>query len=286
MVAVGRGGSEDVHLSEWTMIPREIDRMPTGPQSKQPPNPAGPGCLLFLALAFAGITLTFDAFVSRSVFYQVRALGYPRAPGVMTQSEVEEVPDPDGPSTFRPRIQYRYSVGGKAYTGNRSRYGRWSSSIRWARGIVAAHSVGAPVDVHYSPSDPSDATILAGVDGIDLYVAMFLLPFNLVAVALCMPVGQVIRARLQPRPLDGAAILDEGDHPAPVEPLRWRPLWSGFAASGVLALVGAFALGIGFGGPPPLSVMGVAWGAILGSGALAYACKRRRVQGKEAGDAP
>jgi hypothetical protein len=258
--------------------------MPAGPVSKRPPNAAELGCLLFFALVFSCVTLAFDVQVARSAFYQVRALGYPTATGVVTQSEVEEVREPHHPFTFRPKIRYGYTVAGKEYTRDRYRYSRWSSSAHWARRVVASHPVGSRVAVHYAPGDPSDATLLAGVDGMGIFIAMVLLPFNLVALAFCLPFGQAMRLRLQPPPLEGSMIVGDVET-AVAESLGWSPLVSGAAVAGVLALVGAIGIGLAFGGAPPLSIMQAAWGVILGGGVLAYAWNRQVVRRRGGGDA-
>ena len=143
--------------------------------------------------------------------------------GVMTQSEVEEVPDTDGKSTYRPKLRYTYSVAGKDYVGDRYRYGRWATTAGWATQIVASHPVGSRVEVHYAPADPADGVLKVGVEGMDLFLAMFLLPFNLVALVFCITLGRAFRYWLFP-PLVGSGEFSRSGVSVPGRVSPWRPL--------------------------------------------------------------
>ncbi len=237
----------------------------------------GTGCLLFFVLVWSVGTLGFDCFIARSVFRQIQALGYAEATGSMTLSEVETVRSRRG-RTYRPNIQYKYSVEGKEYLGDRYRYGKWSSGGDWAKQIVASRPVGSPVEVYYAPADPSDAVLMVGVEGMDLFVAMFMLPFNLIMLGLWIAGGGAFRYRFLPPPAGGARVSDDGRY-LRLRLSPWRPFYWGLIAAGVLALFGAFVIGFGFRGSPPMPLMLVAWGMILGSGALAYLFQHRRLAG-------
>jgi hypothetical protein len=253
----------------------EVGVMSDGSRSKRLSKPGTIGCLLFFAAVFSGFTLVFDAVIAWGVFRQVRALRHATTTGVMTQSGVEEVPHTDGPSTYRPKLRYTYSVAGKGYLGDRYRYGRWATSAGWAEQIVASHPVGSRVEIHYAPADPSDAVLRVGVEGMDLFLAMFLLPFNLVALAFCIALGRAFSHRPHP-PLFGRAEFSRGGVAVPGWFSPWRPLYTGGVMAGVLALIGTFGIGFTFGGAPPLPVMVVTWGVILGGGTLGLVLHWRR----------
>jgi len=225
----------------------------------------GTGCLLFFALFWSGLTLAFDIFIGRSAFQQIQALGYSTAAGSVTHSEVETVDGDDGP-TYRPNIKYKYSVVGKEHLGDRYRYGQWSSGGRSAHRIVASHPVGSHVEVYYAPADPSDAVLTVGVEGMDLFLAMFMLPFNLVMLGFWIALGGEVRQRFFSPSAGGARVSDDG-RCVRVRLSLWNPFFSGAIAAGGLAFAGTFVIGFGFGADPSLPVMLVAWGVILGGGA-------------------
>jgi hypothetical protein len=283
-VGYDRQGFRSTPAAALAFRQTEVGIMPGGSRGKPLSKPGTIGCLLVFAIAFSGFSLGFDAVIAWGAFRQVRGLRYARTTGVMTQSEVEEVPDTDGPSTYRPKLRYTYSVAGKDYVGDRYRYGRWATSAGWATQIVASHPVGARVEVHYAPADPSDAVLKVGVEGMDLFLAMFLLPFNLVSLAFCIALGRAFSHRPLP-PRFGRADFSGGGVGVPGWFSPWRPLYTGGVVAGVLALIGTFGIGFTFGGAPPLPVMLVAWGVILGGGTLGYALHRRRLN-EETGDQP
>ncbi|MCR4413558.1 MAG: DUF3592 domain-containing protein, partial [Thermoguttaceae bacterium] len=237
----------------------------------------GAGCLCVFALFWSGMTLGFDVLIAQNAFRQIQALGHSKVMGSVTHSEVETVFDDEGP-TYRPKIRYKYLVGGKEYLGDRYRYDRWSSGGDWAHRIVAANPVGSQVEVYHAPADPSDAVLAVGVDGMDLYLAMFVLPFNVVMLGFWFAIGQAVRHRLFPPVAGGAKVLDDGRY-VRVRLSLWSPLFSGVAVAGGLAFAGAFVIGFAFGGGPPLLIMLVAWAVILGGGASASLFCRRRLIG-------
>jgi len=227
----------------------------------------GVGCLFFFALFWSGMTLAVDFFIGRSAFHQIQALGYPVASGSVTHSEVETVSGDDGP-TYRPKIRYGYTVAGKEYVGDRHRYGNWSSGGGYAHRIVASLPVGARVEVHYAPGDPSDAVLTAGVEGMDLFFAMAILPFNLIMLALWTVIGGGVRYRLFPSPAGGGRVWEDGRY-VRVRLALGKPLYVGAGVAGLAAFVGTFVIGFGFGSDPSLPAMLVVWAVILGGGVLA-----------------
>lgn len=143
----------------------------------------GGSVLFFLCFAifWSSFTLVFDGVTGWATVRQMRAKGYPTVPGRITHSEVKEHSDSDG-STYSAEIRYTYRVDQREYRGDRYRYGGVSSSDGNAQRTVAAFPVGAEVTVHYHPRDPADAILIVGLEGCDLFMPMFLLPFNVVKI--------------------------------------------------------------------------------------------------------
>ncbi len=236
---------------------------------------AGWGCLLFFALFWSSITLMFDVIWGWNVIRQVRALDYPTAVGTVTKSEVESHRGSKGGRTYSPKISYTYRVDGKNYTGDRYRYGDYSSSGGSAQGIVNEHPVGRKIDVHYVAADPADSVLFAGLEGSDLFWPMFMTPFNLIMLALWYA---PFWNRRRPGSRVGNARLYDDGFETRLRLVDFGPIAFGAVVAAGLAFAGTFVVGFAFGGfSPPLSAMYVAWGVILGAGALACGWRQRRI---------
>jgi hypothetical protein len=226
------------------------------------------GCLIFFVLFWSSLTLTCDVIWGWNVIRQIRVLDYATVGGRVIQSEVEAH---QGRSTaYSPKIKYTYQVNGKAYTGDRYRYGQISSNDGSARRIVAEYPVGRQIDVHYAAADPSDAVLLTGLEGADLFLPMFMTPFNLVMLALWL--APFSKSRRRGSRVGNAKLFDDGFE-SRVRLVDFGPAACGAAVAGGLAFAGSFVVGFGFGFNPELPVMYVAWGVIFGGGA--FACGRR-----------
>ncbi|MCA9094226.1 MAG: DUF3592 domain-containing protein, partial [Planctomycetaceae bacterium] len=228
----------------------------------------GTGLFLFFIIFWSAITLGFDYFLIKASVQQIQALGHPTVNGTITSSEVEFDNDGEG-TTYRPLIKYSYEVDRKQYEGNRYRYGQVGTSDHSAHRIVASHPVGKQVEVHHSPDDPADAVLHVGLEGIDLFMMMFMLPFNLIMLGMWLGALGYLRNRLIPPEAGGAGIINEG-HYLRVQLSPSRPIYTGAAVAGGLAFAQTFIFGFGFGGNAPIPVMIVAWGIILVGGCIGF----------------
>jgi hypothetical protein len=235
------------------------------------------GCfLLFFGIFWSAITLSFDGFLGWSAYCQIRALRYATTTGIVTHSTVE-IGDSDGVSTYKPNIKFNYSVAGQEYSGDRYRYGQCASNDRSASQIVAEHPIGKQVAVYYNPSHPDDSLLQPGLEGCDLFLAMFMLPFNLVMFGIWWAVGRNAWGRLFASPAGGAKVWDDGFQ-VRVRLSQLQPLACAAIATGLLAFGATFVVGFGFGGfHPTMAVMQVVWIVILLGGAAAYVGSRRKL---------
>lgn len=231
------------------------------------------GCLIVFGLIWSSLTLFVDAIWAWGVIRQIRAIDDPTTIGRVTQSELESHRG-KGSTTYSPKIKYSYQVNGKAYSGDRYRYGQMSRSDGSARRVVAEHPVGRQIVVHYAAADPSDSVLLAGLEGTDLFLPMFMTPFNLVMLSIwSVP---LMKFRRRGPHVGNAKLFDDG-YESRVRLVDFVPVVMGAGVAGVLALLGSFIVGFGFGFTPPLPVMYVAWGVILTAGTLTTAWQRRRI---------
>lgn len=117
------------------------------------------------------------------------------------------------------------------------------------------------VDVHHASGDPADAVLKAGLEGIDFWLAMFLLPFNLGMLGMWIAIGQSLRHRFF-RPVAGGAKLVADGPRLRVRLPFWQPLCTTAAFMGMLSVIMVGIVGLGFGMNPPIAVALVAWGVI------------------------
>jgi Protein of unknown function (DUF3592) len=233
----------------------------------------GRGCLIVFGLIWSSVTLTVDVIWTWNVIRQIQAVDYPTVSGRVTQSDIEDQPGHRSTS-YSPKIKYVYRVNGKQYTGDRYRYGEMSRSYSSARRIVSEYPVGRQIDIHYAAADPADPVLLTGLEGGDLFLPMFMTLFNLIMLSIWyVPFSKFGRRGSR---VGNAKLLDDGFE-ARLRLLDFGPFVFGAGVAGVLAFFGTFIVGFGFGGNPELPVMYVAWGIILGGGALAFGWHRRRI---------
>ncbi len=59
------------------------------------------------------------------------------------------------------------------YASDRYRYGEWSAAKARADEIVASYPAQSRITVYYRASDPTDAVLKAGPEGMDIFLGMF-----------------------------------------------------------------------------------------------------------------
>lgn len=89
---------------------------------------------------------------------------FPVAAGAMTRLELIERKGYNRisdrlVSSYIPVMDYKYSVNGKAYTGDRFTFRKVSVNEKLAGRIRETFAPGAKVNVFYNPADPSDAVV-------------------------------------------------------------------------------------------------------------------------------
>jgi hypothetical protein len=240
------------------------------------PATIGPNLVIIL---LAAAPLVMDAFFGWSAYRQVRALGYDTTTGVVTASAVKEHESTGsrGPRhTYGAAVKYRYFVAGKAYSGNRVRYAQGSSNDDSAWRAVHEYPVGKQVPVYYCPEDPADSLLHPGLEGFDLFIGMFLLPFNLFPVFVFAQVVSRIWGRCFGYWGAGAKVWDDGSV-VRVRLPRVAPLFLAFFATGIVAFLAVFPVGFFCGGfHPSKSLMYCVWPLVLGSFPLGYVVAARR----------
>ena len=241
---------------------------------------ASMGCLVFFALFWSGLVLTFDGVIGLAAIRQIQAMSFATAPGHVTQSSLESHRGSKGRQTYSPKITYAYQVSGKDYQNDRYRYGQFSSNDGNARRIVDAFPVGRAVDVLYSPGDPANSVLVAGLEGGDLFIAMFLTPFNIVMLGMWWMIGGSVLRRLVPVPAGGAKIVDDG-FTTRIRMSSTSPLAVAAGVVGGMSFIAVFPIAFTAGFSPPMRVMCVVWPVILIVAFIAYLRTRAKVAGPD-----
>ncbi len=78
---------------------------------------------------------------------------WPQVEALVTASSVQRSHATDGTLVFRPKVEFRYAVGGRQYVS--SRVSESSSGYAWACRQAAKYSPGTRHRIKYDPSDPS-----------------------------------------------------------------------------------------------------------------------------------
>lgn len=123
-----------------------------------------PGSAGFAAL-FTAFAVVFEfSYYSRlapKVSEQRASASWPGVQGTVVSAKVVERRRRGGPS-FRPAIEYDYTINGTAHRSDRYRViDNWRKTSQ-AADIVARHPPGAAITVYYNPSDPTRAVLSPG----------------------------------------------------------------------------------------------------------------------------
>ena len=160
-----------------------------------PPSPlkiimtrtSGVGCLLFMALFWNGIIGVFDFMIGRSAWQSWAAnSSFVEVPVVITRAEVKVDSSGEGTS-YTPNIEYRYTVDGEEYSGNRLSYTAFGSSdLSAAKKAVDNYPLGETVTALLDPDDPSEVVLDASIDSFPGALILFFMPFHCVGLGFLL----------------------------------------------------------------------------------------------------
>lgn len=228
--------------------------------------------LLLFGLFWSAITLAFDVFTVRSLFGQWRSTHFVATDGRILSSEVTTNHGSDS-TTYGAKVNYEYRVEGRRYASSRVRFGQMSDSGgAWARQAVRDNPAGATRTVYYDPAHPAEAVLQTGVGGQDLFLALFLSPFN----AVMLGIWWMAVNSLRPAPPFGGATIRAEAGEIRVRFAQAAPLAVALGAFGLVTFLALFALAIPFGFSPPRGLTVFAWLMALIGAAWAFAWQRRK----------
>lgn len=143
--------------------------------------------LLLFALAFTILTSLAAYFIISGVFLQISTSSYTTTTGQVVESKIvyETVRNERSIKEYVGilSIVYSYNVNGTNYTGNRYFANHnVRDDEKWIKEYVKKHPKGSPLTIYYDPKKPSDAVLVKGLSGHDLYLCLFIYPFVVISV--------------------------------------------------------------------------------------------------------
>jgi hypothetical protein len=135
---------------------------------------------ILFALIWTSVTVMADWGIVDGIIRQRATHTYRPVLGIVISSTVVG----SGRSSRSPVIRYQYQIDGVSYTSEQRRYGSDATSGPWASEVVAAHPPGATVTVYVHPSQPTEAVLVQGIEGSDLFHILFTLPFNVIMLGV------------------------------------------------------------------------------------------------------
>jgi hypothetical protein len=224
---------------------------------------------LIFMLVWAVITLGADAFVLHGIGQSLRAAAWPRAAGTIIGSSVKEVRGNKG-TTYRLSVRYTYEVDGQPYQGSRHRFTAWNtSSLDAAEALVERYPAGARVTVFHAP-DASDSVLETGLSGGDLFLLLFLFPFNLVLV------GTVLAALGKQKQDSSVVKAEQRSGRLHVLLNDTPPKLAGALGAGGTCFAALLLVGIPTDFAPRLPAAILAWAAVAAAGVYATRWMRAR----------
>jgi hypothetical protein len=213
--------------------------------------------MIFLALFWCILTATCDVGFLGGILGQARSYWFKPATARIISSEVKREPGSES-DTYSVRMEFVYSVDGKEYSSERYSFEKvnWSDSS-WARRAVRENPAGAERVCYYDAWNPARAIIQRGLEGRDIFLLMFLTPFNMAG-------GFLLWAAFWGRRYDYAKLA-----PTSLDKIQNRETWSmarfssiglSLAMFGLTTFLGLFVAIIPNGFPPSMLKVGSIWG--------------------------
>lgn len=111
------------------------------------------------------VALLFAVIGLGSTLKQRQSQGWPTTPGTVTYSSVDKhsdgrrKPGRKRTPTFTPSVHYSYTVSGVKYDGYRITLIGSPTDLNSARAHAGKYPVGANIQVHYNPANPSESIL-------------------------------------------------------------------------------------------------------------------------------
>jgi len=236
---------------------------------------------LFLSvwgLGWSAGTLFFDVDALDGLYETARSQSFPATQGTIRKSRVDV--EYDEGTSYTVEVEYDYQVAGQKFVSSRFRWTQSSGSAEWTQAQVAARPPGAVVPVFYDPDNPAQAVLDRDFAMCDLFLPLFMIPFNLIMIGVWAMVYSLLRTRGDEDLPWGTELLVAPDG------CRLRlpgvlPGFSALAAAGATAFGLVFVLGFGFDLHGPIWPAVVGWVLVLAAYFGTYYWAKRRLESGE-----
>jgi hypothetical protein len=236
--------------------------MPAWAPLARPTRPASASSCSVLVVHDAAL----DGFLAVSLANQIRAMRFETTEGVIVETpppttqvavemDPEATPDLELDDELMSVRAYTYTVGGQPYRSDRYRFASVDGEGEF--NPLGRFTAGETVRVYYNPNDPSEAVLERGVQGGDLFMAMFMTPFNMVMLGVWYGLVVTLRTRGGGRPLR----VDDDGMTMRVRPRRGAALAAAMITLGLASFISVFPLAMIFDAPnaSSASVVGASW---------------------------
>lgn len=203
-------------------------------------------------------TLTFDVIIGFGIVQQYQSLSYEETLGFVISSKVESKHDSEHGTKYYPKVHYGYTVGESEFESDRISYSGVSSGQADAKRFVSTHPVGKELPVFYSVSNPQDSVLTIGLQGSDLFMLLFITPFNVLMVGgWVLGYKAVFPPKIRPGS-PGFRVIRTGQCDR-IAVARMSPLLAVGVALLVSSFLSIFVVGFGFGFNVSLPAVFVVW---------------------------
>lgn len=225
------------------------------------------GAMLVAFLIGTGLTVYVDAIVGWNIFRQIQSADFPTVTGQLLKSDAKLYDDSGDAAlwNYEPDLAYSYTIDGREYQGTRFRYGAYTMWRSTSTAVTNQLPRPGDVTVFYNPHLPADAILSPGITGSDIFIPLCLLPFNAMVLIGLLALLQFLRRRST----HGLCVRDNG-RVALIGVSRWSPAVAALAATGAMASLLVFAIGVPTGGGPSPLVSSIGWLLAASAGALAW----------------
>lgn len=227
------------------------------------------GVPLVFTIIWSLMTLGFDGAIGYMFWQALRSYQFTETPGSVTTSHVDESREKGGKRSYRPKIEYEYQVDGKTLHGTRCQFSDGSVSGTGARNsvrkIVDRYPVGAKVTVFYDPERPETAVLEHGITGTELFMLLFMTPFNGIMLGLWSGT-YYHRVRGNEEPLQ--RLLRQTAYGWEIHE-RCGLITAFLVGVSAAAFIMIFPVVFGIGFQPSLLVMEIVWSIVLLAGVVA-----------------
>ena len=139
-----------------------------------------------------GISAVILIYIGSDILKAQKSRSWPTASGTVLDSGMEshQSRDDDGDikTTYGATIQYKYTVDGQEFVGDRRTFSNVrTSSVRNTEKILERYPRGSSVDVFYDPDDPSSSVLESGV-GAATYI-LLLVPIGFLVFGIAGALG-------------------------------------------------------------------------------------------------